>query len=107
MYDIAKELNFDVGGQGRKSIRGRTLLYLLESPAIMASGNLDTKFLPSDSDHLCDRLNLLLQEKQAGDNSDVINEEIITIVDDLLEYKCTFKKQHKQILLKCNLLHKV
>ena len=49
---------------------------------------------------------LLLQEKQAENNSDTINEEIIAIVDKLLEKKCTSKKQHKQILNKCNLLHK-
>ena len=37
-------------------------------------------------------------------NSDIINEEIIAVVDKLLEYKCISTKQHKQILIKCNLL---
>ena len=55
---------------------------------------------------LCDRLKLLLQEKHAGNNSDIINEEIVAIVDKLLEYKCISKKQHKQILIKCNLSNK-
>ena len=75
---------------------------LLNSPAVIASG-ISTIFLPSDPDELCDRPNLLLQEKQAGNNSDIINEEINVIVDKLLEYKSTSKKQHKQILIKCNL----
>ena len=63
-----------------------------------------TMFLSSDPNELCDRLKLLLQEKHAGHNSDIINQEIIAIVDKLLEYKCISKKEHKQILLKCKLL---
>ena len=71
----------------------------------MASG-VTTIFLSSDPNELCDRLKLLLQEKHAGNNSDIINEEIVAITDKLLEYKCISKKQHKQILIKCNLLQK-
>ena len=41
--------------------------------------------------------NLSLHEKQAGNNSDMINEEIVAIVDILLENKCIPKKQQKQI----------
>ena len=39
-----------------------------------------------------DIIKLLLQEKHAGNNSDIINEEIIALVDKLLEYKCISKK---------------
>ena len=104
MFDFAKEMNFDKSRVGNKSTRDRTLITLLNSPAIMASGVSNTIFLSSDPDELCDRLKLLLQEKQAGNNSNIINEEIVAIVDKLLEYKCISKKQHKQILIKCNLL---
>ena len=72
----------------------------------MAWGFTKTIFLSSDPDEFCNRLKLLLQEKQAGNNSDIINDEIVAIVDKLLEYKCISKNQHKQILIKCNLLHK-
>ena len=72
---------------------------------VSASGVSKTIFLSSDPDELSDRLKLLLQEKQAGNNSDIINEEIVAIVDKLLEYKCISKKQHKQFSIKCNLLH--
>ena len=82
------------------------MIRLLESPAIMASGILKTIILSSNPDELCDRLKLLLQERHAGNNSDIINNEIVAIVDKLLEYKCISKKQHKQILIKCNLLQK-
>ena len=106
MYDFAKEMHFDTKAQGNKSTRDRTLIKLLKSPAIIASGVSKTIFLSSDPDELCNRLKLLLQEKHAGNNSNIINDEIVTIVDKLLEYKCISKKQHKQILIKCNLLNK-
>ena len=61
-------------------------------------------FLSSDHDEVFNRLKLLLQEKQAGDYSDLINEEIFAIIEKLLDYKCISKKHHKQILIKCSLL---
>ena len=104
MYDFAKEMHFDERHVGNKSNRDRTLINLNKSPAIMASGVSKSIFLSSDPNELCDRLKLLLQEKQAGNNFDIINKEIVAIVDKLLEYKCISMKQHKQILLKCYLL---
>ena len=106
MYGFAKEMHFDLNAPGKKSTRDRKLIKLLKSPAILASGVSKTIFLSSDPDELCIRLKLLLQEKHAGNNSDIINDEIVAIIDKLLEYKCISKKQHKQILIKCNLLHK-
>ena len=108
MYDFAKEMNFDTKALGNKSTRDRTLIKLLKSPGLMvsASGVSKTIFLSSDANELCDRLKLLLQEKNTGNDSDIINDEIVAIVDKLLEYKCISKKQHKQILLKCNPLNK-
>ena len=104
MYDFAEEMHFDLKAVDKKSTPDRTLIKLLKSPAIMASGVSNTIFLSSDPDEFCERLKLLLQQKQAGNNSDIINQEIVAIVDKLLEYKCLSKKQHKQILIKCNLL---
>ena len=105
-YGFAKEMNFDTKALGNKSTLDRTLIKLLKSPGSMisASGVSKTIFLSSDPDELCSRTKLLLQEKHAGNNSDKINQEIVAIVDKLLEYKCISKKQHRQILLKCNLL---
>ena len=108
MYDFAKEMHFDPKASGKKSTRDRKLIKLLNSPGLIvsASGVSKTIFLSSDANELCDRLKLLLQEKHAGNNSDIINEEIVVIIDKLLEYKCITKKQHNQILIKCNLLQK-
>ena len=106
MYDFAKEMHFDMKAVGKKSTRDKTHIKLLKSPGLMvtATGVSQTIFLSSDPDELCDRLKLLLQEKNAGNNSDIINDEIVSIVDKLLEYTCITKKQHKQILIKCNLI---
>ena len=106
MYDFAKEMHFNPKASGNKSTRDRKLIKLLNSPGLLvsASGVSKTIFLSSDPDELCNRLKLLLQEKHGGNNSDIINDEIVIIVDKLLEYKCISKKQHKQILIKCNLL---
>ena len=103
IYEFAKEMNYDTKSTGRPSTRHTSIIKILESPAIMASGVSKTIILSSDPNELCDRLKLLLQEKNAGNNSDIINDEIVAIVDKLLEYKCISKKQHKQILIKCNL----
>ena len=100
MYDFAKEMHFDERRVGNKSTRDRTLMKILNSPAIMALGVSKTIFLSSDPNELCDRLKLLLQVKQAGNNSDIINDEIVVIIDKLLEYKCITKKQHEHILIK-------
>ena len=104
IYEFAKEMNFNIRQKGNKSDRDKSIIRLLRSPAIMASGVSKTKFLSSDPNELCDRLKLLLQEKHAGNNSNIINDEIVAIIDKLLEYKCISKKQHKQILIKCDLL---
>ena len=106
IYEFAKEMNYDTKSTGRPSTRHTSIVNILESPAIMASGISRTKILSFNPNELCDRLKLLLQEKKekAGNNSDIINDEIVAIVDKFLEYKCISKKQHKQILIKCNLL---
>ena len=106
VYEFAKEMNYDTKSTGRPSIRHESMIRLLDQPAIMASGTTKTIILSSDPNELCDRLKLLLQEKHGGNNSNLIDEEIDAVVDKLLEYKCLSKKQHKQILIKCNLLNK-
>ena len=108
MYDFAKESYFDVRAPGKKSTRDKTLIKLLKSPGLVvpASGVPNAISLPSDSDEHCDRLKLLMQVVQAGKISDQIKNENFVILAKFLEYKCISKIQHKQILIKINLLHK-
>ena len=105
IFEFAKEMNYDTKSTGRLSTRHTFIKKILESPAFMASGISRTKILSSDPNEIYDRLGLLLQEKHAANNSNLIDEEIVAIIDKLLKYKCISKKQHKQILIKCNLLY--
>ena len=52
IYEFGKEMNFNTKQQERKTDRDKSMIKLLKSPAIMASGISDTIFLPSDSDEL-------------------------------------------------------
>ena len=106
MIDFAKEINFDTKAQGNKSTRNRTLIKLIKSPGLMfsASGVSKTIFLSSDPDELCNRLKLLLKERHAVNNSDLVIQEIVAVVDKLLEYRCISEKELKQLLFKCTLL---
>ena len=107
MYDFAKEMNFDLKAQGNKSTQDRTVIKLPKSQGLMVSASVVSKtmFLTSDPDELCDIVKLILQEKQVGNNSEIIKDEIFAIVDKILKYKCISKKQHRQLLTKCKPLH--
>ena len=104
IYEFAKEMNYDTKSTGRPSTRHTSIIKILESPFLMASGISRTIILSSDPNELCEKLKILLQGKHAGNNSDIINDEIVAVVDKFLEYKCISKKQQKQILNKCTLL---
>ena len=52
-------------------------------------------FLPSDPDELVDQLKLLYFGKVGGNDSFLINEQIIAIIDKLLEYECISPSQHQ------------
>ena len=103
IYEFGKVMKLSIKQVGRKSPKDESFVKLLNSAAIMAS-EISTIFLSSDPDELYEGLKLLLQEKEACNDSYVIIEEIVAIVNKLLEYECISKKQHKQILFKCNLV---
>ena len=54
-------------------------------------------FLPSDPDELVDQLKLLYFEKVGGNDSFLINEQIIAIIDKLLDYECISPSQHQNM----------
>ena len=87
-------MKFKTRQKGRKGERDKPLIKLPKSPAIMASG-LSTSFLPSNPNELCDRLKSSIQEKQAGFNSNINNEEIVAIFGKLLEFECMSTKNSK------------
>ena len=103
-YEFGKERKYKLKNKGRPSIRHNSMIRLPNQSPITASRFTKTTILSSDPDELCNRLRLLLPEKKAGNNSDIINKESVAIFDKLLEYKYISEKQHKQILNKYNLL---
>ena len=105
IFQFGKEMKIVIRQKGRKSNRDRSLISLLKPPTVMAS-EISTIFLPKKAIELCDKLKLLLQDKPARTFSVIIDEEIVAIFDELLEYKCISKKQHRQLLNQCNLSHK-
>ena len=98
MYDLAKEMYFDVKAPGNKSTWDRSVISLLKPRGltISASGISNTISLSSSPNEICNGLKLLIHEKQAGNNSIIINEKLVAILDNLLEYKCTTPTQHKK-----------
>ena len=59
-------------------------------------------FLPSDPDELVDQLKLLHFGTVGGNDNPHVNEQIIAIVDNLLEYECITTNQHQHIITACN-----
>ena len=98
LYEFAKELYLDEKKLGNKSTRDKSLIRLPDSPAIMAS-EIPIIIVPENPNELCDRLKVLLQEKQSGIKSNIFNEKIVAIVVKLLEYECISEKQHRFSLL--------
>ena len=96
-------MRFDIKQKGQKSNRDKTLIRLLKLPAIMASV-FSTLVLSSDPNDLCDGLNLLPQETQAGNNYILTDRQFVALVDKSLEFKFISKKQHKQIFINCDLI---
>ena len=80
IFEIRKEMKIDIKQYGQKSNRNMSLLKLLKSLAIKASAFL-TILLSSDPNELCNRKKVLLQEKQARNNSKIFVEEIIAKAD--------------------------
>ena len=48
---------------------------------------------------------MLLQENQAGKNSNITNEEIVAITDNIIGYECITPTQHKKIIKIFNLVY--
>ena len=51
-------------------------------------------FLTEDPNELCQRLHLKIQEKESGNDSNKLAEELVTIIDILFYYKFLTTAQH-------------
>ena len=104
-YTQAHDLQGFAQGQSqsytREATQGFTGSGLRKLSRSYANGESSTQqyiFLPSDPDELVDQLKLLYFEKVGGNDSFLINEQIIAIVDKLLEYECISPSQHQNII---------
>ena len=93
LLNFCKDLDYDTNNGDKKSDR-RKLILPLRSIREVKGRWLGIVFLSSDPKELVDRLNLLHPEKRAGNDSKIINEEIIAIVEKLYEYDCLTKEEH-------------
>jgi len=59
-------------------------------------------FLPSDPNSLCERLELLMASKQAGNTG--LRNEIVSICDERLMQKSLSRDAHKNLMLTLNKL---
>ena len=94
------EMHFDTHAWG-KSLRDRNPIknYFIER-AILASELKRSEtaiFLWKKPKELCDRLRMIIPEKQTGSATKIFYEGIVAITHKLLEYNCIIPSQHKKI----------
>ena len=96
--DFMDEIRFDIHARGG-SFRDRNVKENhLNKRTILVSGlkRSQTTFLLSQNpDELCDRLCLMIHEKQTWNNTKRFDKEAVTLFDKLLEYECITTTQHK------------
>ena len=63
-----------------------------------------TILLSENPNEICDKFKILQQQKQAGNNSDIINQKIVAIFDKLIEEKCINPNQPKEVYQIFNLI---
>ena len=113
IYSFLNDMNYNISYGDKKSIRyyfikdlhnqyysqGYTQGYTGSGLNCEATREATTQyiFLPSDPDELVDQLKLLYFEKLGGNDSFLLNEQIIAIIDKLLEYECITTNQHQNM----------
>ena len=89
--DFMDEIRFEIHARG-KCFRDKNLIKnISEKRTIFASGLKRSEkniFLPEIPKELCDRLCLLIQEKQVGNDTNRFDNEVTALFDKILQYKC-------------------
>ena len=118
LFEFAKEMYFQEKASRNKNNRERSFIRLLKSHAILAefledkispkiktqkkvenSKETKTRWLSSNPNELCDSLNLILKEKQAGFNSNKPTEKTIAITGNFMEDNCVSQPKQHSILV--------
>ena len=90
------EIDFDLLRKD-KSSRDKKLIQNYYNKRVLPACGLKTNFFSENPNEVCDRTKLLLQEKRAGNKTNIINEEIFALVDEILENKCITSTQRTKI----------
>ena len=91
---------FDIHSRGKR-LRDRSLLKIYSfERAQLACGlkrSEGTIFFSEIPNELCDRVYLIIQEKQVGNDTTRFDNEIVSRLDKILEYKRNTPTQHENI----------
>ena len=104
IINFSDEMHSQIHTTG-KSNRDRPLINDHHNKRALLASVQEVIFLSEHPNELCDRLCLIIQQKQAGNDTNKFDNEIVAILDKLLEYKSITSSQQKKILNKFNLLH--
>ena len=97
IYKFYKDVKYDLSLAGDKRSNRYNYIKKLETKSIRAT-DVEVIFLSSNPNVLVDRLHLLYQEKLSGNDSNIINDEMIAIYDKLYEYSIITKSDHIKML---------
>ena len=105
IINFLDKTHFDTHSQAAKSSGDNNLINnYRKKRALLASSLQEVIFLSENPNKLCDRLRLIFQKKQTGNDANKNDSDIFAINDKVLEYKCITPAQHKKLLKQFNLL---
>ena len=99
------EMHFDIHAKYKSSSDENLITIHHNKRTLLALGLHEVIFLSENPIELFNRLRLIIEGKQVGNDTNKFDNEFIAIFKELLEYKSLTPKQHKQFLFKIILLH--
>ena len=100
LIDIMDGMHFDINCRG-KCLRDRNLIKNFFNERSILAFRLKTSettfFLSENPNDLCDRLCLIIQEKQAGNDTTRFENDTIAIFDEFLQYKTITPTQPEKL----------
>ena len=101
---ILDEMHFDLHANGKTSRDKNLAKNYYNKRALLASSDQEVIFLSDNPNEICDRLHLIIQEKQARNDTTRFDNELVAKIDKILEYKSITSTQHKKFIENFNLV---
>ena len=99
------EMKFDIYAKSESFRDMNFIKNFYNKRALLVPGLHEIIFLLEKPNDFCKRLRLIIHEKQAGNDTNKFDNEIVVIFGNLLEYISTTPKQRTQILIKFKLFN--